>query len=91
MGPPPGIRLVPWAYDGEMYKRRNEVERLFRRSNGIRRIFSRVEKLAVIFRDYMICAIIFDALRQCQHALVIFECGGRSVHTYLGNSIVCSV
>ena len=28
-------------HDREMYKRRNEVERLFRRLKGFRRIFSR--------------------------------------------------
>ena len=29
----------------ELYKRRNEIERLFRRLKGFRRIFSRFEKL----------------------------------------------
>jgi transposase len=29
----------------EMYKRRNEIERLFRRLKGFRRIFSRFDKL----------------------------------------------
>ena len=29
--PPKKNRLEPWEYDKEMYKRRNEVERLFRR------------------------------------------------------------
>ena len=31
----------PWEYDRAMYKRRNEIERLFRRLKGFRRIFSR--------------------------------------------------
>ena len=39
--PPKSNRLEPWEYDREMYKRRNEVERLFRRLKGYRRIFSR--------------------------------------------------
>lgn len=43
--PPMKTRLEPWEYDREMYKRRNEVERLFRRLKGFRRIFSRFEKL----------------------------------------------
>ena len=29
--PPKKSRLEPWDYDKELYKRRNEVERLFRR------------------------------------------------------------
>ena len=28
--PPTKTRVDPWEYDREMYKRRNEVERLFR-------------------------------------------------------------
>ena len=47
--PPSAARLDPWEYDREMYKRRNEIERLFRRWKGFRRIFSRFEKLDVIF------------------------------------------
>ena len=42
-------RLDPWEYDREMYKRRNEVERLFRRLKGFRRIFSRFDKLDALF------------------------------------------
>ena len=45
--PPKSTRLTPWEYDKEVYKRRNEIERLFRRLKGIRRIFSRFEKLDV--------------------------------------------
>ena len=33
--PPSASRLDPWEYDREMYKRRNEIERLFRRLKGI--------------------------------------------------------
>jgi transposase len=40
-----------------LYKKRNEVERLFRRLKAFRRIFSRFEKL-----DVMFTAFIFDAL-----------------------------
>ncbi|KKI34905.1 transposase, partial [Burkholderia vietnamiensis] len=39
--PPLSTRVEPWEYDREMYKRCNEVERLFRRLKGFRRIFSR--------------------------------------------------
>ena len=61
--PPLKTRLDPWEYDREMYKRRNEVERLFRRLKGFRRIFSRFEKLDVIFLGFIVFALIFDALR----------------------------
>ena len=46
-----------------MYKRRNEVERLFRRLKGFRRIFSRFEKLDVTFPGFILSALIFDAPR----------------------------
>ena len=61
--PPRETRLDPWEYDRKMYKRRNEVERLFRRLKGFRRIFSRFEKLDVIFLGFVVFALIFDALR----------------------------
>jgi transposase len=46
--PPKSNRVNAWEYDRVMYKRRNEIERLFRRLKGFRRIFSRFEKLDVI-------------------------------------------
>jgi transposase len=38
--PPKTNRVTPWTYDRNLYKRRNEIERLFRRLKGFRRIFS---------------------------------------------------
>ncbi len=35
--PPKANRLIKWDYDRTIYKRRNEVERLFRRLKGYRR------------------------------------------------------
>ena len=61
--PPLSTRVHPWKYDREMYKRRNEIERLFRRLKGFRRIFSRFEKLDVIFLGFISFALIFDVLR----------------------------
>ena len=61
--PPLSTRLAPWEYDREMYKRRNEIERLFRRLKGFRRIFSRFEKLDVLFLGFILFALIVDALR----------------------------
>ena len=60
--PPLSTRVSPWVYDREMYKRRNEIERLFRRLKGFRRIFSRFEKLDVIFLGFISFALIVDAL-----------------------------
>ena len=39
--PPKANRVCPWDYDRELYKRRNEVERLFRRLKRFRRVFTR--------------------------------------------------
>lgn len=61
--PPLKTRITPWEYDREMYKRRNEIERLFRRLKGFRRIFSRFEKLDVLFLGFILFALIVDALR----------------------------
>ncbi len=60
--PPLSTRINPWEYNKELYKRRNEVERLFRRLKGFRRIFSRFDKLDVIFLGFILMALIFDAL-----------------------------
>jgi len=47
--PPKSNRSEPWDYDRELYKKRNQVERLFRRLKGFRRIFSRFENLTWSF------------------------------------------
>ena len=60
--PPLKTRVDPWEYDRQMYKRRNEIERLFRRLKGFRRIFSRFEKLDALFLGFILFALIFDAL-----------------------------
>jgi len=61
--PPKHNRITPWEYDRAMYKRRNEIERLFRRLKGFRRIFSRFEKLDVMFVAFINFALIVDGLR----------------------------
>jgi transposase len=60
--PPKKSRLEPWDYDKELYKRRNEVERLFRRIKGFRRVFTRYEKLDVMYLAFLTFALIVDAL-----------------------------
>ena len=61
--PPKSNRLDPWQYDKAMYRRRNEIERLFRRLKGFRRIFSRFDKLDVVFLAFLNFALIVEALR----------------------------
>ena len=61
--PPKSNRLQPWEYDRILYKKRNEIERLFRRLKGFRRIFSRFEKLDVVFLAFLCFALIVEALR----------------------------
>jgi transposase len=54
---------TPWRYDRALYKKRNEIERLFRRMKGYRRIFSRFEKLDALFLGFLAFAFIVEALR----------------------------
>ena len=63
VAPPKNSRLEPWEYDREMYKRRNDVERLFRRLEGLRRIFSRFDKLDVMFIGFITFALAIEGLR----------------------------
>jgi transposase len=61
--PPRKNRLHPWQYDKAMYRKRNEIERLFRRLKAFRRIFSRFDKLDVVFLAFLNFALIVEALR----------------------------
>jgi transposase len=61
--PPRPQRLEPWLYDKAMYRRRNEIERLFRRLKGFRRIFSRFDKLDLVFLAFLHFALIVEAPR----------------------------
>ena len=61
--PPKTNRVSPWEYDRVMYRRRNEIERLFRRLKGFRRVFSRFDKLDVMFTAFIHFALIVEALR----------------------------
>jgi transposase len=61
--PPRSNRIKPWEYDRTLYRKRNEIERLFRRLKGFRRLFSRFEKLDVLFLGFLKFALIVEALR----------------------------
>ena len=60
--PPKSNRKDPWDYDKELYKHRNQVERLFRRIKRFRRIFTRYDKLDIIFLAFVFFALIVDVL-----------------------------
>jgi transposase len=55
--PPKKNRKNPWEYDKELYKQRNEVERMFRRLKGFRRIGTRYDKLDLMFSMYIYLAL----------------------------------
>jgi len=61
--PPSPKRKEPWEYDRVLYKRRNEVERLFRRAKQHRRIFTRYDKLDVIFIGFVALAFAIEFLQ----------------------------
>ena len=60
--PPKSNRVAPWSYSEAIYRKRNEIERLFRRLKGFRRIFSRFEKLDVMFTFFILASLISDTL-----------------------------
>jgi transposase len=59
--PPKSNRPNPCEYNRELYKKHNEVERLFRRLKGFRRIFFRFENLDVVFLAILNLALIVEA------------------------------
>jgi len=61
--PPNPQRRAPWEYDRELYRQRNEVERLIRRLKAYRRVFCRYDKLDVLFTGFIVLALIAEALR----------------------------
>lgn len=61
--PPRHNRLEPWEYDTELYKRRNEIERLFGRIKRFRRIFTRYEKTDLMYSAFITIVLIADQLR----------------------------
>jgi len=60
--PPKSNRKDTWVYDKELYKLRNQIERLFRRIKRFRRIFTRYDKLDIVFCGFIMLAFIADSL-----------------------------
>ena len=61
--PPKSNRIEPWIYDKELYKKRNEVERLFRKLKGFRRVFTRFDKLDIVFMGFIVFTMIVMAIK----------------------------
>ena len=61
--PPKSNGLELWEYDRELYKRRNEIERLFRLLKGFRRVATRYDKLDVMFFAFLVVAVVFQILK----------------------------
>jgi len=60
--PPKRNRRKPWGHDKEIYKKRNDVERLFRRCKRFRRVCTRYDKLDCMFIMFFLLALIYDML-----------------------------
>jgi transposase len=60
--PPKKNRVKPWDYDRDLYKLRNEIERLFRRLKAYRRIFTRYDKLDLVFKSFIYLALTIELL-----------------------------
>jgi len=63
--PPKRNRRQPWPYNRTLYRRRNEIERLFRRLKAYRRVFTRFDKLDALYLGFLCFALIVEALREC--------------------------
>ena len=61
--PPRAQRRQPWELDKALYRRRNEVERLFHRLKAWRRVFTLYDKNDVMFAAFITCALVAELLR----------------------------
>ena len=55
----------PWKYDKKLYRKRNEIERLFHHLKNFRRIATRYDKLDVVFSAFVSLGLIMLVLRLC--------------------------
>ena len=61
--PPKNSWTESREYDKALYKKHNEIERLFRRLKGFRRIFTQFDKLDVLFIGFVVFALIVVAIK----------------------------
>jgi transposase len=57
------LAIEACPYKKALYRKRNEIERLFRRLKGFRRIFSRFDKPDLVFSAFIYFALVIEALR----------------------------
>ena len=60
--PPKRHRVAPWPYDRQLYRKGNEVERLFCRLRAFQRIFTRFDKFDALFLSFIHLALIMEPL-----------------------------
>ena len=70
--PPKSSRMNPWEHEPALYRRRNEIERLFRLMQGFRRVFCRFEKLDAMYIGFIQLALVYLSIKEWEHALVEF-------------------
>lgn len=63
--PPKYNMKKPWHYDKKLYRKRNEIERLFHHLKNFRRIATRYDKLDVVFSGFVALGLIMLLLRLC--------------------------
>lgn len=61
--PPKKDNKKPWRYEKELYKRRNEIERLFNRLKNFRRVATRYDKLDTSYRAFVALGLSMLMLR----------------------------
>lgn len=61
--PPKSDIKKPWRYDKEVYKQRNQIERLFHHLKNFRRVATRYDKLDTSFRAFVALGLTMLMLR----------------------------
>jgi len=61
--PPRSMRKSKRTYDQELYKERNQVERMFNKLKHFRRVATRYDKLAIAFLSFIHIAAIYILLK----------------------------
>jgi transposase len=57
--PPRSIRKTPREYDKDLYKERNQIERMFNKMKHFRRVATRYDKLAVSYMAFVLLSAIY--------------------------------
>lgn len=63
--PPKCNMKKPWRYNKKLYRKRNEIERLFHHLKNFRRVATRYDKLDVVFSGFVALGLIMLLLRLC--------------------------